>query len=275
MARTSAAQLAAKGTPSGSSSLLEEVEGAAGSGRKSVDGSAKPPSAGQQSTGQDGKKGVADASHPYVQHRILSQKHSQKHLHEHPWSMLDIGGMMIRAVETMSPLFKTYSFLTALYLNHNQITYLPPAIGKLTHLLVLDVSFNRLRFLPSEIGQLRHLHELWVFDNLLETLPWELAWLKKLTFLGLDGNPLMKPNIGIMSDLDRRFDHPVAEVIYRAGPQGLLEWLRDQMPVDIMVPCAPPRRRWIRRVPPTEKAEDPLGIIQSLNCFYSNLLFCR
>lgn len=112
------------------------------------------------------------SANPFIGHVQMAQ-----HLSPNGWSVLDMGGMLIHSLSAAKLLFSTYTFLTTLYLNHNNLTFLPPAIQKLNHLVVLDVSGNRLQWLPPEIGNLKQLRELWIFDNYLETLPWELAWL--------------------------------------------------------------------------------------------------
>lgn len=118
-------------------------------------------------------------SAPLLQHQEWAQKESSL-----TWSMIDLGGMNIRALSFTSSLFTTYAHLTVLYLPHNQLTYLPESIKELQQLLVLDVSFNKIRYLPREIGLLRKLKELWIFENLLESVPWEMFQLKQLQFFG-------------------------------------------------------------------------------------------
>jgi Leucine-rich repeat (LRR) protein len=122
-----------------------------------------------------------DSSHPYIQHQTLAQQLSPER-----WSMLDLGGMSIRSIGASLSLYTTYSFLTALYINHNKLSSLPSSIGELTNLVILDISVNQIRLLPTEIGHCRQLREMWAFDNLLETLPWEMAWLRALEFIGLE-----------------------------------------------------------------------------------------
>lgn len=45
---------------------------------------------------------------------------------------------------------------------------------------------------------------------------------------------------------DRRYAHPVAEILYREGAQGLVRWLRDSMPWKVLVPQPVPPRQWIK-----------------------------
>lgn len=104
------------------------------------------------------------------------------------WSSLDMGGMGLQNLS--ATLFNAYEFLTTLYINHNNLTYLSSSISKLVNLKVLDASGNKLTSIPPEMGMLVQLKELLLFDNNLETLPNELGTLYQLETLGLEGNPL-------------------------------------------------------------------------------------
>ncbi|KAG1442503.1 hypothetical protein G6F56_011039 [Rhizopus delemar] len=88
------------------------------------------------------------------------------------WTLLDMGGMGLKNV---SPAVCNYTFLTALYMNHNNLTYLMPALAQLTQLRILDISGNKLTMLPPELGMLIQLRELLAFDNNLVTLPTEFG----------------------------------------------------------------------------------------------------
>lgn len=145
------------------------------------------------------------------------------------WTALDIGGMAIRNIS--QALFSgSFSFLTTLYLNHNQITTLPPAISVLENLKVLHLSSNRLKVLPAEIGKLTNLTELLLFDNQLNSLPFEFGLLFKLETLGLDGNPWHDPTFSLL----------------QKDPSGLsvVPFLRDHAPPMHLYPT-PPERPWI------------------------------
>lgn len=173
------------------------------------------------------------------------------------WAVMDLGGMAIHTLSSTSSIFTTYAFLTGLYLNHNNLQMLPASIKHLRCLVLLDVSANKLHWLPPEVGDLRRLRELWAFDNYIESLPWEVAWLRSLEFLGLEGNPIMKGNpvAGGTSSMENifdvrksmRYENPIAEILVRDGVQALISWLRDNMPIDVMLPSTLCNRRWIRR----------------------------
>ena len=101
------------------------------------------------------------------------------------WNELDMGAQGLRALA--SQLF-SYPFLTALHLNGNRLTSLPPEIGRLRKLRHLDLSGNKLQELPAELGMLVDLKTLYLFDNDVQDLPMELGYLYQLEMLGIDGN---------------------------------------------------------------------------------------
>ncbi|KAJ2809508.1 Glucose-repressible alcohol dehydrogenase transcriptional effector [Coemansia guatemalensis] len=142
------------------------------------------------------------------------------------WTELDLGGMNLRALS--SALFR-YTFMTKLYINHNQLTYIPPAISSLRSLEELDASGNLLSAVPPELGLCCQLKELLLFDNQITDLPCELGTLFQLETLGLEGNPLQDD---------------IKEVLQKNGTRALIECLRENgtnMP-------APPDRAWISLV---------------------------
>ncbi|KAJ2471652.1 Glucose-repressible alcohol dehydrogenase transcriptional effector, partial [Coemansia sp. RSA 2131] len=139
------------------------------------------------------------------------------------WTELDLGGMNLRAIS--APLFR-YTFMTKLYLNHNQLTHIPLAITNLRCLEELDISGNMLSVVPPELGLCCRLRELLLFDNQISDLPCELGTLYQLETLGLEGNPLQDDIKGLLQ---------------KEGARALIEYLRDSgsaMP-------APPDRQWI------------------------------
>ncbi|CDS06803.1 hypothetical protein LRAMOSA09328 [Lichtheimia ramosa] len=139
------------------------------------------------------------------------------------WTTLDMGGM---GLKNLALAVCNYSFLTVLYLNHNNLTFLPPALSKLSHLRTLDVSGNKLTDIPPDLGLLINLRELLLFDNNLVTLPSELGSLYQLETLGLEGNPL---------------DQDIREILIQDGPAAVIQSLRENAPVGM----PPPQREWI------------------------------
>jgi GTPase SAR1 family protein len=77
---------------------------------------------------------------------------------------------------------------TALNLAFENISQLPAAIGRLSHLEELSLNGNQLSSLPREIGQLTKLRKLSLVENRLTFLPAEITKLKRLTELDLGGN---------------------------------------------------------------------------------------
>ena len=98
------------------------------------------------------------------------------------WTILDLGGMHIKNLS--SSLFQ-YTFLTTLYLNHNNLTYLSHHISKLRCLTCLDLSGNKLPAVPPDLGLIISLKELLLFDNALTFLPPELGSLYQAGFLNI------------------------------------------------------------------------------------------
>ncbi|KAJ9120629.1 hypothetical protein QFC22_002558 [Naganishia vaughanmartiniae] len=135
---------------------------------------------------------------------------------------LDLGGIKLR---TLSPSLFAFSHVTALYINHNQLTSLSPAISHMRTLTHLDVTGNLLTSIPPDLGLLSHLKELLLFDNQLQDLPLELGTLHQLEFLGIEGNPLSESIRCAMAE---------------RGTQGLIGYFRDNCPA----PPPPPPRKW-------------------------------
>ena len=109
------------------------------------------------------------------------------------WTELEITA----TIRNLSPTLWQLDFLTALFLNDNNLTKIPPEISKLAQLKHLDLSSNKLRSLPSELGDLVTLRELLLCNNNLRILPNELGKLFQLQTLGLQGNPLPQDILSI------------------------------------------------------------------------------
>ncbi|KAF9582606.1 Glucose-repressible alcohol dehydrogenase transcriptional effector, partial [Lunasporangiospora selenospora] len=139
------------------------------------------------------------------------------------WTVLDLGGMGLKNISR--ELFQ-YTFLTTLYINHNNLHHLSPEISHLTNLTILDVSGNKLTAIPPELGMLTSLKELYMADNGLMTLPFELGTLYQLEILALEGNPL---------------NESLKNLLYQDGTGAVINYLRENCPV----PMPPPEREWI------------------------------
>lgn len=138
------------------------------------------------------------------------------------WTTLDMGGIRLK---NLAPSLFGFSFLTMLYLNHNSLVSVPPAICRLRNLILLDLSCNELTSVPPELGMLTFLRELYLFDNLLTTLPHELGSLHQLEMIGIEGNPM---------------DNSLRSIVQKDGTPALISFLRDSCPV----PAPPPERSW-------------------------------
>nr|XP_060511833.1 CCR4-NOT transcription complex subunit 6-like [Panthera onca] len=97
------------------------------------------------------------------------------------WAELEISGR----VRSLSTSLWSLTHLTALHLNDNYLSRIPPDIAKLHNLVYLDLSSNKLRSLPAELGNMVSLRELLLNNNLLRVLPYELGRLFQLQTLGL------------------------------------------------------------------------------------------
>jgi CCR4-NOT transcription complex subunit 6 len=153
-----------------------------------------------------------------------------------------MGGMGLKNLTTT---VCNYSFLTVLYINHNNLTWLTPAISQLTQLKTLDASGNKLTSIPPDMGLLINLRELLLFDNNLVTIPSELGTLYQLETLGLEGNP-------IQADLNN--------LLMKEGTHAVIVSLRENAPGKkrkknipytlyllslVIVGMPPPHRDWI------------------------------
>lgn len=163
------------------------------------------PSSYQPVNGQHRKDGPpADLSE--------AKKGENGEIERQDWKALDLGGQGLRALS--NALFQ-YTFLDKLYINHNKLTELPSAIGRLKLLQLLDASGNQLTELPPELGMLTNLKTLFVFDNQLTTLPYELGSLYQLDVLGIEGNPMQDG---------------LKQTMIKEGTKAVIVGLRETMP---------------------------------------------
>ncbi|XP_073898032.1 CCR4-NOT transcription complex subunit 6-like isoform X3 [Castor canadensis] len=140
------------------------------------------------------------------------------------WAELEISGK----VRSLSTSLWSLTHLTALHLNDNNLTRIPPDIAKLHNLVYLDLSSNKLRSLPAELGNMVSLRELLLNHNQLRVLPYELGRLFQLQTLGLTGNPLSQDIANLYQDPD--------------GTRKLLNFMLDNLAVH---PEQLPPRPWI------------------------------
>ena len=86
-----------------------------------------------------------------------------------PLTGLDMSHMGIRFLSTA---VFSYTHLTALYLNNNNLSHIPIELGKLSNLSHLDISSNRLTMLhPMAIGNLQRLEQLNLVNNPMKSPP--------------------------------------------------------------------------------------------------------
>ena len=118
---------------------------------------------------------------------MISNREETEHAKKkYTWTGLELRG----PIKNLSPVLWSFTHLTSLYLNDNNLQRLPPDIVNLSNLSTLDLSGNKLRSLPSELGDMIQLRELLLNNNSLRILPCELGRLFLLQVLGVTGNPL-------------------------------------------------------------------------------------
>ena len=61
---------------------------------------------------------------------------------------------LLGRVRSLSASLWSLTHLTALHLNDNYLSRIPPDIAKLHNLVYLDLSSNKLRSLPAELGNM-------------------------------------------------------------------------------------------------------------------------
>ncbi|SCU80223.1 LAME_0B02102g1_1 [Lachancea meyersii CBS 8951] len=145
-----------------------------------------------------------------IEHRMTALSNT-KH-DDQLWHALDLSNLQV--FNLSSTLFN-YEFLTRLFLNGNNLTSIPKDVKKLKNLRVLDLSHNRLTELPAELGLCHELKYLYFFDNMVSSLPWEFGNLYNLQFLGLEGNPM---------------DRQMIKILTEKSVTGLVFYLRDNAP---------------------------------------------
>ncbi|KAL3240292.1 CCR4-NOT core exoribonuclease subunit CCR4 [Nakaseomyces bracarensis] len=145
-----------------------------------------------------------------IENRMVAPKDTK--YNDQIWHAIDLSNLQIFNI---SPNLMKYDFLTRLYLNGNGLDKIPPGIKNLSNLRVLDLSHNMLTELPKEIGNCYQLKYLYFFDNQIKTLPWELGNLCNIQFLGVEGNPL---------------DKELLKILTEKSFTGLIFYLRDNRP---------------------------------------------
>ncbi|KAG7278002.1 hypothetical protein CRUP_020318 [Coryphaenoides rupestris] len=155
------------------------------------------------------------------------------------WAELEISGR----VRSLSSSLWSLTHLTALHINDNNLSRLPPEISKLPHLAYLNLSSNKLRSLPagarehgsfSGAANVPGLNwptayyapedwELLLNNNLLRVLPYELGRLFQLQTLGLKGNPLSQDILNLYQESD--------------GTRKLLNYMLDNLAAVFTVMC--------------------------------------
>lgn len=187
----------------------------------------------------------ADPGNPAVQPAPTESKDEGP---PEPWTGLDLGGIRLK---NLSPAMFAFAHITSLFINHNNLSVLPPEIGQLRNLTTLDATANELTALPTEIGLLNKLEELLLFDNHITTLPQEIGALYKLTFLGIEGNPIEERTRKLLAD---------------EGTEAVVAHYRD----NATHTSSPPERQWITVEP--DVSDPSAGKQESFTVLTYNIL---
>jgi hypothetical protein len=85
----------------------------------------------------------------------------------------------------------TFTFVTTLVLNFNDIAVVPDAIGALTNLKYLSLRGNKIATLPASIGRLTALEMLYLANNILTAVPASIGSATALATLWLSNNRIV------------------------------------------------------------------------------------
>jgi CCR4-NOT transcription complex subunit 6 len=176
------------------------------------------PVKGSASTGMNGNRRQKKV--PLEEER---QRRINEEVNKQYWTALDLSGQGIYRV---APKLFKYHFLQRLYLNHNKLTEVPPAITQLKQLKVLDLSDNAITALPAELGLVYTLRYLFLFDNKIQSLPYEFGNLFQLDMLGIEGNPI---------------NEHTRDMLAKEGTRGVIIDLRERAPIK----ATSPPREWL------------------------------
>jgi internalin A len=127
----------------------------------------------------------------------------------------------------LPPTIGRFRSLQTLNLDDNQLTSLPAELSSLTSLTWLYLDNNELTLLSAELSSLTSLKGLYLHNNQLTSLPAELSSLTSLTWLYLDGNPLK---------------FPPPEIVQQ-GPPAILSFLKK-----ILEERTLPSRVWVSKL---------------------------
>jgi Leucine-rich repeat (LRR) protein len=95
-----------------------------------------------------------------------------------------------RGIHMVPASIGAFNFLYILKLDTNNITVLPPEIGRCTSLVAIHLSNNQLSTVPAELSSLTHLTTLVLSHNSITSLPQSLWNITSLGQLYLDYNQL-------------------------------------------------------------------------------------
>ena len=126
----------------------------------------------------------------------------------------------------------TFTFVTKLDLEGNDIAVVPDAIGALTNLKYLGLSDNKIATLPASIGRLTALETLCLGSNILTAVAASIGSLTALTTLFLYSNQLtaLPESIVALTNLtwlNLEYNPPLIRSAQSAAVQAWLQALED------------------------------------------------
>ncbi|XP_051874428.1 leucine-rich repeat and IQ domain-containing protein 4-like isoform X2 [Pristis pectinata] len=151
---------------------------------------------------------------------------SQNPLRYFPKQICDLAQMEMLSLDDS----KLKENLKELYIENNEIEFLPSTIGLLQNLTVLDCHENRLLKIPDSISDIHGLQKLLLNCNRISLLPENLDHLQNLEILSLERNPLEKPLDEIcLQGVSAIFQYLQTKKIQKLNATKIQAWWRGLM----------------------------------------------
>lgn len=155
-----------------------------------------------------------------------------------------------RKLDTLPESFAELDHLKTVYLNNNNISYLPHNIGSLknleylklsenlltelpvtffdlNNLVTLDISSNKISDFSSNFEELVNLENLFYIDNDITSIPKEIANMKKLSTLYLSSNMISEIPDEFIQFINPPFDFSIISNKLCKLPESVESWLDE------------------------------------------------